>query len=316
MPRTVYPRLALLRLPTLLLSVSAILCAAALAAADGHFSWPVLVFSLLCAASLQIAANIANDYGDGIYGTDRLRDPSAPPRMTVSGRLPQQEVRRLLSSASATAAGSGLALLAVAPIETAARAFFLLAGTGALCAALRYTLAWRDVVFVPLRGIYADVRRGYGYHALGEPAVFVCFGLLAVGGGFYLHGGVWPSGEWLPACGSGLLAAAVLHVNNWRDIRSDRAAGKQTPAGWLGFAASRYLLYLLHYGGLLCYAAYAHGRPEVLPWLLFLLPLLPFYHRRIAAARRRNVAALLGWAVGLHAAVNLLLACALVSAAA
>jgi len=155
---------------------------------------------------------------------------------------------------------------------------------------------------------YTLGRRPYGYRALGEVAVFLSFGLLGVCGNVYLQTHTLPAAVLLPAAGSGLLAANVLHINNIRDLSSDWAAGKHTLANKLGFSGSLKMHRALLLAGLVCYALYAVFAWQSLLWLLA-LPMILHHARHVAAARSEAEAgAELGAAVMLHFAVNALFA--------
>ncbi|MDD2181906.1 1,4-dihydroxy-2-naphthoate octaprenyltransferase [Kingella sp. SNUBH-2017] len=248
------PFFQLIRPRTLPLAVSVTLAGTALAARHGALRADVFVLALATTLLLQILSNLANDYGDGLRGTDRLRAPDAPPRLSAGGGISPQRLKLMMAATATAAVVCGLALLFAALPGRFARLVFAALGVLALAAALGYTLG----------------HRAYGYHALGEVAVWLTFGLLGIGGHFYLQAQVWNAAVLLPACGSGLLAAAVLHTNNIRDIRSDRAAGKRTLANLLGFAAAKRLHTALAGGGLLCYAAYGLLTPAALGFLVCL----------------------------------------------
>ena len=208
---------------TLPLAFAVICCGNALAYSQGCWRGSVFALSLLTALSLQILSNIANDYGDGVRGSDRYRAASAPRRLTASGAVSIRQMRALLAAGVLASLTFGIALLAVSSPGWHGLLLFLLLGALAILAAITYTV-----------GRYA-----YGYYALGEASVFCFFGLLGVIGSYYLQSGSYRAAVLLPATGCGLLAAAVLHINNMRDIESDAAVGKYTIAGKLGFARSR-----------------------------------------------------------------------------
>lgn len=263
----------LIRPRTLPLAVSVTLAGTALAVRHGALRADVFVLALATTLLLQILSNLANDYGDGRRGTDRLRAPDAPPRLSAQGMVSPQRLKLLMAATAAAALLCGLALLLTALPGWQARLPFLLLGALALAAALGYTLG----------------RRPYGYRMLGEAAVWLTFGLLGIGGHFYLQAQVWDAAVLLPACGSGLLAAAVLHINNIRDIRSDRAAGKRTLAA----------------GGLLCYAAYGLLHPAALVAFICLPAALPHLARVRRAADCAAAGRELIPAVRLHTLANL-----------
>ncbi|OAM27854.1 1,4-dihydroxy-2-naphthoate octaprenyltransferase [Eikenella longinqua] len=261
--------LSLARPRTLPLAAAAIFCGNALAWHANPAAWRFGVFalSLLTALALQIVSNIANDYGDGLRGTDRYRAAEAPARLTAARQVAPTQVRRILAAAILSALLLGGTLLAVSLRSPREWLTFLLLGALATAAALGYTL-----------GRYA-----YGYRGLGEISVFLFFGLLGVQGSAYLQQGACPGAGWLPAAGCGLLAAAVLHINNIRDIESDRRSGKHTPAARLGFARSQTLHSLLLAAAFACYAAYPVSSPAGLIWLAA-LPLAAAHLRRLYAA--------------------------------
>ena len=237
---------------TLPLAFAVICCGNALAYSQGCWRGSVFALSLLTALSLQILSNIANDYGDGVRGSDRYRAASAPRRLTASGAVSIRQMRALLAAGVLASLSFGIALLAVSSPGWHGLLLFLLLGALAILAAITYTV-----------GRYA-----YGYYALGEASVFCFFGLLGVIGSYYLQSGSYRAAVLLPATGCGLLAAAVLHINNMRDIESDAAVGKYTIAGKLGFARSKTFHLALLASAALCYLAYAALAPASLLWLL------------------------------------------------
>ena len=183
----------------------------------GRFSWWRALLALVVALALQIGVNYANDYSDGIRGTDERR--VGPVRLVASGlALP----RRVLAGA--------LACFTVAGI-----AGFVLAAT---------TSWWLLLLGVPAVGAawtYTGGEHPYGYRGLGEVAVFVFFGVAAVAGTAYvqMHQVTWLA---IAACVPvGLLTVALLVVNNLRDIPSDAVAGKRTLAVLMGDHRTRVL---------------------------------------------------------------------------
>jgi 1,4-dihydroxy-2-naphthoate polyprenyltransferase len=187
------------------------------------------LLALTVALSLQVGVNYANDYSDGIRGTDASR--VGPFRLTGSGAARPEAVKRAALGAFGTAAVAGLALVWLS-------GSWWLLGVGAACV----LAAW----------YYTGGRRPYGYAGLGEVSVFVFFGLVAVLGTTYTQAGRISGAAVGGAIGVGALACAILVANNLRDVPSDRAAGKLTLAVRLGDAATRRL-----YQGLLVVAAVA-----------------------------------------------------------
>lgn len=244
----------LARPQTLPLAFAVICCGNALAYQQGNWRFSVFLFSVLTALSLQILSNMANDYGDGIRGTDHYRAKDAPPRLIAAGKLQPKQVRKYLIACIIASISFGIALLAVSFQTPNEALLFLLFGALAILAAITYTV-----------GRYA-----YAYYALGELSVFCFFGLLGVIGSYYLQSGICRPGVLLPATGCGLLSAAVLHINNMRDIDTDRIAGKFTVAVKLGFTHSKKLQLLFLTLACICYAAYAVIVPSTLLFLLLL----------------------------------------------
>jgi 1,4-dihydroxy-2-naphthoate octaprenyltransferase len=189
----------------------------AVAHAGGHVLWWRAVAALVVAMALQVGTNYANDYSDGIRGTDDAR--VGPLRLVASGLRPAAAVKRAAITAFAVAAAAGLALAAAA-------GWWLLAVGAASVAA-----GW----------FYTGGPRPYGYAGFGELFVFVFFGLVATVGTAYVQLGRFTGLAWLAAVPVGLLAVALLVVNNLRDIPSDSLSGKRTLAVRVGVLTTRRL---------------------------------------------------------------------------
>ena len=202
-----------MRLRTLALALACAGMGSFLAAFYHTFDWSVFIFSLLTTICLQILSNLANDYGDSIHGADS-EDRKGPSRAVQSGRISKSQMKKAVLVFSVLSVVFGVTLLVVAPIHRIA--FWVLLGLGlvAVAAAINYTIG----------------KRPYGYRGYGDIAVFLFFGLLAVLGTFYLHADTLIWDMLLPAGATGVLAVAVLNVNNIRDIESDIRAGKRSLA--------------------------------------------------------------------------------------
>jgi 1,4-dihydroxy-2-naphthoate octaprenyltransferase len=207
------------RLRTLPLAIAPVALgtgAAVVASGPGVFHPERALLALVVALCLQIGVNYANDYSDGIRGTDAHR--VGPARLTGSGAAKPAAVL------SVALAFFGLAALAGLTLVVLTQQWWLLAVGAAAIGA-----AW----------LYTGGKRPYGYYGLGELFVFVFFGLVATLGTTYVQALTVNTESWLSAIGIGLIACAVLMVNNLRDRESDKAAGKRTLAVLIGSTASR-----------------------------------------------------------------------------
>ena len=261
-----------LRPATLPIGVSPVVLGAGLAWAEGGWRPGITALSLVTALQLQLLSNLGNDYGDGRAGHDPP-DRAGPPRALALGRLTAAELRRALGWLTGLTGATGLLLLNLAlPRRGAAFVLFLLLGLLAVAAALGYMIG----------------RRPYGHRALGDLAVFLCFGLLGVLGTVYLNLQRLEPLHGLPAAACGLLAVAVLNINNLRDLERDRAAGKRTIAGLLGSRGARRYQWALVLGAGLLAALFLALRGAPWPGWMFLLALPPLLctTRRVAVAQR------------------------------
>ena len=208
---------------TLPAAVVPVLIGSGVALGYAKFSWWRAGLALVVALALQVGVNFANDYSDGIRGSDEQR--VGPVRLVAAGLAPPRQVLLAALGCFLVAGVAGLALAAVTS--------WWLVAVGAACIAA----AW----------FYTGGPKPYGYSGLGEVFVFLCFGVVAVAGTAYVQMNAL---SWLGLAASvpaGLLACALLMVNNLRDIGTDTVAGKRTLAVMLGDARSRqgYVLTLL-----------------------------------------------------------------------
>ncbi len=206
---------------TLPAAVAPVLAGTAVALFVDEAVWWKALLALVVALALQVGVNYANDYSDGIRGTDE--DRVGPVRLVGSGAAPPRAVKLAAFAAFGVAGAVGLVL-------AAATAWWLVA-VGAVC----LVAAW----------YYTGGSRPYGYRGLGEVMVFVFFGLVAVMGTTYVQAQEWPLASAYAAVGVGALTCAILVANNLRDIPTDTAAGKRTLAVLLGDARTRALFVLL-----------------------------------------------------------------------
>lgn len=220
------------------------------AAALDSVDIPRAGLALIVALALQVGVNYANDYSDGVRGTDADGMRVGPMRLVGSGVARPAQVKTAALIAFAVAALAGLTLTILAGAW-----WFLGVGVAALAA------AW----------FYTGGRTPYGYRGLGEISVFVFFGLVATLGTTWAQAGRWDVASFAGAVGVGLISCAVLAVNNLRDIPGDRQVGKQTLAVRLGEPGTRIL-----FAALLAGAFLAIGLAGVIhPWALLGLVAAP-----------------------------------------
>ncbi|NLS13505.1 1,4-dihydroxy-2-naphthoate octaprenyltransferase [Vibrio sp. SM6] len=249
---------------TLPLALVSIMTGSALAFAHGTFSWSTALLAIATATLLQILSNLANDYGDAVKGTDN-QARLGPTRALQSGAITAQAMRTAIALNILLTIVCGLWLVLHAIHSWQTIALFIGFGALAIIAAIAYTVG----------------NKPYGYFGLGDISVFIFFGLLGVCGTYFLHTESHTSilnpaldaalshqtGHQgvhfnalplllLPAIGCGLLAVAVLNVNNMRDIENDAACGKRTLAVRLGFARAKQYHLAVLLTGWLAFVAY------------------------------------------------------------
>ncbi len=248
------------RIRTLPAAVAPVLVGTSLAVQRGVFRPGAFVAALLGSILIQIGTNLANDYSDARRGAD-AEDRVGPVRVTAGGLVPPRQVLVATYVTFGLAALCGVYLVAVAGVE------LLVVGVASIAAGVLYT----------------GGPKPYGYEGLGELFVFVFFGLVAVTGSAFAQLEAWPWEAFVLAVPVGLLASAILVVNNVRDMDSDRRAGKRTLAVRLGRERGRTIYALMVYG------AYAVAPLPVLlgalsPWLL-----LPWLTLPLAVRMARTV---------------------------
>lgn len=264
-----------LRLRTLPLAFASILTGSALAWWQGSFNLTIALLCLLTSGLLQVLSNLANDYGDAVKGSDgsaRL----GPLRGIQKGTITLAQLRRSIVIATVMALTCGIFLISYACDSLSDVLSFLLLGALAIVAAIAYTVG----------------KKPYGYLGLGDLSVLIFFGWLGVSGSFYLQSHFIAPLVLLPATACGLLAAAVLNINNLRDIETDRQSGKMTLAVRLGGENARRYHLLLLSGALLCFALFAClGGVGWGSWL-FLLAAPLFWHQGRYILREKSSVAM------------------------
>ncbi len=237
---------------TLPAAVAPVLAGTAVAAHEDAAVWWKALLALVVALALQVGVNYANDYSDGVRGTDA--DRVGPLRLVGSGAAGAAAVKRAAFASFGVAAGAGLVLALTS-------AWWLL-----LVGAVAVAAAW----------YYTGGRSPYGYRGLGEVMVFVFFGLVAVVGTTYVQSGTAPLAAWYAAAGTGALACAILVANNLRDIPTDREVGKRTLAVVLGGEHTRYLFgFLMAAAVIMLLGVALEAGPPALLGLAFLATAVP-----------------------------------------
>jgi 1,4-dihydroxy-2-naphthoate octaprenyltransferase len=241
------------RVRTLPAAVAPVLVGTSLAITEGVFRVGAFVAALLGAIFIQVGTNLSNDYSDARRGAD-TEDRLGPVRVTAGGLVPP---RRVLI---ATYVSFGLAVLC---------GVYLVAVSG-------WELLVVGILSILAGVLYTGGPRPYGYEGLGEIFVFLFFGVVAVAGSTFAQLERWPWEAFVLAVPVGLLAAAILVVNNVRDLETDRRAGKRTLAVRLGRERTRGLFGAMVYGAFLAAPLpWALGSDELGPWLLLSWLALP-----------------------------------------
>src|SRR6478672_1106971 len=249
------------RVRTLPAAVAPVLVGTSLAVSADEFDVAAFLCALLGAIFIQVGTNLSNDYSDARRGAD-TEDRLGPVRVTAGGLVPPGQVLRATYVTFGLAVACGAYLIAVAGWE------LLAVGAASILAGVLYT----------------GGPRPYGYEGLGELFVFLFFGIVAVAGSYFVQYERLPWEAFACAVPVGLLASAILVVNNVRDIDTDRRAGKRTLAVRLGRERTRGL-----YAGMLALAFLTAPVPWLLgsmdAWLLLPWATLPLAARLVTVVR-------------------------------
>ncbi len=256
---------------TLPAAVVPVALGAVVAAGESGARWWTVPFALVVSLALQVGVNYANDYSDGVRGTDEVR--VGPVRLVASGLAAPRAVKRAAFAAFGVAALAGLVLAVTT-------SWWLVAVGGASVLA-----GW----------FYTGGSRPYGYLGLGEVFVFVFFGLVATVGTTFVVLERLPALTWVLGCVAGCLACALLVVNNLRDIPTDREVGKRTLAVRLGDRRTRALVATLVLGAFVLVAVAALlGPPGAALGLVALVVAVAPVRTVLGGAVGRELIAVLG----------------------
>lgn len=257
------------RLRTLPLSVSGIIVGSMYALAHPTeailtptevFNWSILGFALLTTLGLQVLSNFANDYGDGVKGTDN-EDRVGPKRAIQSGVITAPAMKRAIIITSILTLLSAITLIYIAFGDTnfVYSLFYLVLGVFAIASAIKYTVG----------------TSAYGYRGYGDVFVFIFFGLVSTLGVNFLYSKQLDFDLFLPAIGIGLLSVAVLNLNNMRDEASDRKSGKNTIVVQMGGEKAKKYHYFLIITAMAVFVVFALLNNFNIDQYLFLLAYYP-----------------------------------------
>jgi 1,4-dihydroxy-2-naphthoate octaprenyltransferase len=248
------------RLRTLPLSVSGIIIGSFIAASEGFFNWKVCALALLTTIGFQIISNFANDYGDGVKGTDN-NERIGPKRAIQSGAiLPKQMLQAIKVSIALTLLiAMILIFISFGKADFLNLSIFFVLGIASVAAAVKYTMG----------------KKAYGYSGFGDLFVFLFFGLLSVCGSYYLFTKQLNLTIFLPAFSVGFLSIGVLNLNNMRDRESDIKSGKNTLVVKIGIEFAKYYHYYLLISSLLFALLYTMIHFKGLFQFIFLLAYIP-----------------------------------------
>jgi len=218
------------RLRTLPLSVSGIIVGAGLAISENKFNTLIFVLALLTTTGFQVISNFANDYGDGVKGTDN-KNRVGPERAIQSGEITPKQMLSAIIYTSIVTFIIALVLIYVSfgKDDFLNLGIFFVLGILSIAAAIKYTVG----------------KKAYGYSGFGDFFVFIFFGLLSVLGSYYLFTKELNIINLLPAFTVGFLSVGVLNLNNMRDRESDLKSNKRTFVVKIGIEMAKYYHYYL-----------------------------------------------------------------------
>lgn len=243
------------RLRTLFLAISTVILGSGLALREGEQDVFVSVFAFILAIVLQILANLVNDLGDYLKGTDVTGKRLGPTRALQGGSICLKKMKTAIAIFTLLSVLSGALLVyRIAPFVTPASAVILLfLGLLSIFAAFYYTIG----------------KQAYGYKGWGDLLAFIFFGPIPVIGTYYLHTHTLDAVPLLPAIGLGLISTMILNINNMRDIDNDSVSDKNTVAVKLGLTKAKIYHSILTFTSFFCFLAYSNiFDPQ--PWYRYL----------------------------------------------
>lgn len=248
------------RLRTLPLSISGIIVGSFYAMSQALFNWNIVILALLTTLGFQVLSNFANDYGDGIKGTDN-EDRVGPKRAIQSGVISPKEMKNALIITSLLTLVSAIALIYVAfkDHNLLFSFIYLLLGILAIASAIRYTVG----------------NSAYGYRGFGDLFVFIFFGLVSTLGIYFMFA---KEMDWLlilPATSIGFLSVAVLNLNNMRDEESDRKSNKNTIVVKMGAENAKVYHYFLIISAIILMLVFSYFKDFTFDQYLYVIAFIP-----------------------------------------
>ena len=261
------------RLRTLPLSLSGIIVGSFMAASYGVFDFKICLLALLTTVGFQVISNFANDYGDGVKGTDN-EERVGPERALQSGAISPEAMLNAIKITGVITTLIALLLIYVAfgTEYIIYSIVFIILGVSSIAAAIKYTV-----------GDHA-----YGYSGFGDLFVFLFFGLLSVCGTFFLYAKTLGFSIFLPAVTIGLLSVGVLNLNNMRDQASDAKAGKNTIVVKIGNEFARYYHFYLLGASFLFALLYTAINFKSVYQFLFILAYIPIFKHIMVVYSNKN----------------------------
>ncbi len=261
------------RVRTLPLSVSGIIVGSFYAMSQAMFNWKIVLFSLLTTLGLQILSNFANDYGDGVKGTDN-EDRVGPKRAIQSGVISPNQMKTAIKITSVITLAFALLLIYFSFKESYLlySLFFFVLGILAIASAIRYTVG----------------KGAYGYRGYGDIFVFIFFGLVSTFGVYFMFS---KEIDWLlllPATAIGFLSVGVLNLNNMRDEESDKKAGKNTIVVKMGGAWAKKYHFFLVISAMLLMLAFAYLNEFHIDQYIFVVAYFPLTSHLMTVYKNKN----------------------------
>ena len=260
------------RLRTLPLSVSGIIVGSFYAMSQSMFNWKIVIFALSTTLGLQILSNFANDYGDGIKGTDN-EDRVGPKRAIQSGVITPAAMKRALVITSILTLISAIVLIYVAfkDHNLGFSLFYLGLGILAIASAIRYTVG----------------NSAYGYRGYGDLFVFIFFGLVSTLGIYLMFA---KEMDWflvLPATAIGFLSVAVLNLNNMRDEASDRKSNKNTLVVKMGGEKAKIYHYFLVISAMILVLEFSYFKDFNIDQYIYVLAFIPLIKHLVTVYKNK-----------------------------